>query len=233
MKRLAEMVQFLVAVVCQALNNTNVTGRYINVKNFPRACFHLMGGAMAATKTTIIALYEATDEDGTSAAAISGATATVTANTLVTKATVALASAGAGDLVVINGLTFTQGTTAVATRTFADAAGLVLCVNHAVYGVPGVEALASTTNVLLYPSDPGDDDDVALTITSTDVGGTVTVATNECQAFVDLDVSKLSSGFSHVAAKVTTTANGTVSVVAEGYGLRHRLASQVGASATL
>lgn len=236
MKRLSEGILFIIALVCQALNAASVTGRYINCQNFQRICFHLMGGAMAAATTTTIQILQATDKDGTGSKDVTGASAIVTANVLARKVTVALAAVGLADLVVVNDITYTQAAaTSVADREFVDAAGLVLCINDPVYGVVGIEALAAGTNVALYPDDPAGEDETYLTVTSTNAGGTVTVATNEAHAFIDLDVSglDLANDFTHIAAKVTTTANSTISVAGMGYVPRYRMPSRVAASATL
>jgi hypothetical protein len=171
--------------------------------------FRLLVTTMAATKTAILAIYEASDAAATGAQAISGATATVTANTNVIKATVDLASLGTADTVTINGVVFTQGTTAVASRTFANAAGLVSCVNSATYGVPGVTASDSSTTVTLVATDPGEK---LLTVAGGNVGGTVTVATVEAMVEVEVQASALSEGFTHLAAKVTVTSNSVVAV---------------------
>jgi len=235
MNRLHEAALFLIGLVCQALNNTNITGKYFNLRNSRRISFKLIGGAMAATKTTTIALYEATDADGTDSQAIADASAIITANTLVRKATIALASVGLADTVTINGVVFTQAAaTSVEDREFLNAAGLVLCINSVVYGVAGVEASASTTNVTVYPADPGIHmEDTAITVVGADVGGTVTVATLEALAFVDFDSQFFSEGYSHVACKVTTTANTIICVEADGYDSRYMPDQVAAASATV
>jgi hypothetical protein len=230
MKRVHECAKIDVALAPVALNNTNTTGKYLGASGYGAMLFILTLATMASTTTAILALFEATDAAGSGAQAITNASATITANTLVTKATVALASVGTGDTVTINGITFTKGSTVAASRTFADAAGLVLCIAHATAGVPGVTGTASSTNVILTATDPGA---VALTVTSTDVGGTVTVATNEALAFVELNTDMLSAGFTHVAPKVTDTSNSVVAVtVLRGHG-RFSPVQKVGASAVV
>lgn len=232
-RRISEFAKFCVAVVAQALNNTNVTGRYFAAHGCRRMTFHLIVGAMAATKTAIIALYEAQDAAATGAQAISGATATITANTDVTKATVALAAVANTDVVEINGLEFTKAAATDATaREFADAAGLVTCVAHATYGVPGITATADGTTVTLVATNP---DDETITLDKTENAGTITLATVEAQAFVELDVSLLSTDedMTHVAAKVTTTANTTVAVSLLKSLNRNTPAQKVGASAVV
>jgi hypothetical protein len=186
---------------------------------------------MAATKTTKVELLQATDAAGTGAKAITDAEAEVTANTLVHEATVALGSAAATDVVTINGIAFTMAVaTSIPDREFADDDGLADCVNDAVYGVPHVRATAAT-NVATLNSDG----EVAITVEKTEVAGTITLATTQAQAYVDIDVGNLdlANDFSHVAAKVTTTATSVVSVSLDFYEARFTPASAVGASAIL
>lgn len=231
MRRLSEQAKAEMGLIPMALNNTNTTGQYFKVAKYGRILFTLLIAAMAATKTAILALYEATDADGTDAAAITSATCTVTANTLVHEATIALASVANTDVVEINGISFTKAAATDATaREFADAAGLVTCVNNATYGVEGVTASAADTTVTVKATEPGD---YTISLDKTENAGTITLATVKAMCFVDLDACKLSAGFTHVAAKVTTTANTTVAVLAQRYSGRFTPVQKVGASATL
>lgn len=228
-----------IGLVSQALNNTNATGRYYHYAMWRRTLAVLIGGAMAATKTTKIELLQATDAAGTGAKAIAGAEATVTANTKVTVATLTLATVLAGQAVTINGVTFTAhaNTTTAASRQFAidgddtaDAAALAGLINDATYGVDGVTATAAAGVITLTATNPGE-----TTITVTDAAATITVATTQAIAYVELDVAQLDvdNGFEYVAAKVTTTANTVASVcLLRGEG-RFSPDQQVGASATV
>ncbi|MCL4694132.1 MAG: hypothetical protein KJ060_16665 [Candidatus Hydrogenedentes bacterium] len=237
MQRLYEATKIDIGLVSQALNNTNATGRYFAMKDYGSALAILNGGAMAATKTTKIEVFEASDEDGTGAQLISGATATITANTNVTKATIALATVLNGEAVTINNLTFTghTDTTTAADREFsiagddtADAAALAGLINDATYGVPGVTAAANTGTITLTVDDPGSR---VLTISSEDA--TFTIATVEAQAYVELDDFDLSDGFTHIACKVTTTANSNVAVVLLRGKPDGAVTQKVGASASI
>lgn len=72
------------------------------------------------------------------------------------------------DALTINGVVFTQGAeTAAATHAFANAAGLVTCINDATDGLDGVIASANGTLVTVRSGS-------AITITSVDVNFTVT-----------------------------------------------------------
>ena len=205
---LNERYKYDIGMVGQSISNTNVTGRYFSMKGVRRVMALVIGGAAAITKTLALEFLQATDGEATGAKSVASSIATGTANTLATSVNVALASTSTADLVVINGVTYTQASgTTVADREFLNAAGLVLCVNNATYGVTGVTALASTTNVILTSDDAGA---VVLTVVSTDVGGTIVTATLEAIAFIecrsgDLDID---NGFDHVAVKVTSTGVG-------------------------
>lgn len=239
MKLLSKRAQFDIGLVSQALNNTNATGRYFGMQMDRKALFILNGGAMAATKTTKIELLQAKDAAGTDAKAIANASATITANTLVTELTLTLATVVAADTVTINGIVFTAhaDTTTKANREFsisgldaADAAELASCINDATYGVPGVTAEVADAVITLKVTDPG-----AKTITAATSGATVTIATTQAQAYVEVDVSSLdhANDFEYVAAKVTTTANSNVAVVLVRGDSRFEPVQVVGASAAV
>lgn len=231
--RLGDYAKTLVGLAPQTLNNTNATGAYTPYGSRRKIRAWMVGGAMAATKTTTVELVQATDGDGTDVKAVVGASAIITANARVARATVALAAVGAGDIVTVNGVSFTKAAaTDASSREFADAAGLEACVENATYGVPGVQASVATTTVTLYADPAGD---TTLTVSATNVGGTVTVATVEAQAYVELDVAHLdlANSFTHVAAKVTTTANTVVSVTLDLYDGDEYPTQAVAASAVL
>jgi hypothetical protein len=217
----------------QALNNTNVTGAYFSMAGYDRLLAILNVASLAATKTAKIELLEAHDSDGTSAAAISGAAATITANTLVTEMTIDLSSAAATDYVVVNGITYTMaGSTTVASREFADDDGLAECINDETYGVEGIEA-AAATDVCTLSADPLGG--AVISCTKGEVAGTLVLATSEALAYVELENFDLSSNAdTHVAAKVTVTdasGNCTVSVALLRGKSRQAITQKVGASA--
>lgn len=224
MNRRYEDSKIDVGLVSQALNNTNVTGKYHAMKEFRSVLAVLSGGPMAITKTTKIEIMEAKNAAAGSAQALSGAEATITANTLVTELTITLATVLNGETIIINGLTFTghTDTTTVADREFsisgndtADAVELCVCINDPTYGVPGVTATSAGAVVTLVSTDPGA---TLLTVTSTDA--TFTIATTKAQAYVDIEGLVLTALFSHIAIKVTTTANSHVAAVLIRYHSR-------------
>jgi len=244
MKRMYEAEKMDIGLVSQALNNTNAAGRYFSLQGVDKVLAELIAGAMAATKTTKIELLQAKDAAGTDAKGIpttagQAAVAEVTANTNVTVATLTLATVLATQTVTINGVTFTAhaDTTTAANREFkidgddtADAAALAGLINHGVYGVPGVTATAALGVITLTSTVSGE-----TLITAAASHATITVATVQAQAFVEISASSLdlANGFTHVAVKVTTTANTVVSASLRRGGLSFTPAQKVGASAVL
>jgi hypothetical protein len=230
MNRIAEEAKIDMALSARALDNTNATGEYFDMSKYRNSVWLLSGGAMAATKTTKIELFEAKNAAASGAQALVTALGTITAGTAVQEATAELSSVANTDVVIINGISFTKAaSTSTANKEFANAAGLVLCVAAA---LPEVTASASGTLVTVKATDPGA---VGITISKTEVAGQITLATVRAQAYVELDTSALtlSSGYTHVAAKVTTTATTTVAVTLLRYGSRFTPAQVVGASATV
>jgi len=237
MNRFSEIEKIDLGLEAQALSNTNATGVFYSMAGFRRALALLNVAAMAATKTCKIELLQATDADGTDSTAVTGAEATITANEGVAEATVDLTSVGTADTVTIvndagEDVTFTQASgTEVEDREFVDAAGLVLCVNDADYGVSGVTAEANGAVVTLTPTIPGSG---TITVSRTDVGGTITLATVKAQAYVEIEDGALDHPeFTHVAVKVTTTATTVVAATLLRGAAIGGLTQAVGASASL
>lgn len=219
----------------EAIDNTNVTSKYFDIRKSGK--FVAIAGAlvMAATKTFKIELLQASDSAGTGAKGIpttaaQAATKTVTANTEVNKATIALVSVANTDVVTVNGIDFTKAASTDATaREFADAAGLVTCVNHATYGVAGVTASAASTTVTVVAHDG-----YTVTVEKTENAGTITLATVEAAAVVEASIEDLDTenDFFYVAAKITTTATTTASFAVVLQGEYYNPVSQVIPSAT-
>lgn len=214
MRRMYEREKVDVGVVSQALNNTDVTGKYHAANRGQRVWAPLNVGAMAATKTAKIEFLQATDAAGTGAKAIDPVCeATITANAAVTECTIDLTSVANTDTVTVNDVTFTKaGANSLPDREFADAAGLVLNINGATYGVTGVTATANGAVVTLVSTELGE---VVITTSRVNNAGTITLATTKALAYVELDVSAmdLTNLFNHYAIKITTTADTTVSAL--------------------
>lgn len=233
MNGINEALKIDIGVVAQTITNSNDTGRYYDMSKYRRALAIYNVGAMAAGTTAKIEFYQATDALGTGAKLMTSTAAEITANTNVAVATVALVSAVATDTVTINGITFTMaGATTAASRTFANAAGLVSDVNDATYGVPGVTASAATSFVTLIATDPGEK---ALTVSRTNGSGTVTLATTQAVAFSEVDVASmdLANGFTHLGVKATNTSTGGAAVVLVRGDARISPTQYVGASASV
>lgn len=237
MQRLHEGVKLDLGVTPQTLNNSNVTGKYHTAKDFRRVLGVLACGALAATKTCKLEILEAQNAGGSGAQLIAGAEATITANTNVTELTIALATVTAGQAVTINGLTFTAhaSVTTPANREFSiagtdtqDADALASLINDATYGVPGVTATNNAGTLTLTATDPG-----ATLITASSAAGTITIATTQAQAFVEVNGLKLSSGFTHLACKITSTGNGAVAAVMHRGDPRDPITQKVAASAAV
>jgi hypothetical protein len=244
--RINEEVKIDIGLVSQALNNTNATGEYFPVKDYGSLCAILNGGAMAATKTSKIELLQATDALGTGAkgiptTALQAALATITANALVTEATITLATFLATGTITINGLVFTAHATVTtkASRQFSiagtdtqDAVELISCINDPTYGVPGVTASNVAGAVTLKSTIPGQ---TLITITSSPGDTTDVKATVKAQAFVEINTKQLDkkNHFVYIAAKVTTTANSNVAVVMLRGNARTTPVQKVGASAAI
>lgn len=227
-KLLSERVKVDVGLVPQSLNG-NATGRYHSMAMFRKALVVLITGAIAATKSAIVEFLQATDAAGTGAKGIPStagqvATATIAANAKVTAATLTCAAVQVGDKVTVNGVVFTGAAAADLPKNVflangadntATAASLAAAINHAA-GVPGVTAAPALAVVTLTATAAGD-----TVITIADAAATITPATTQAQAYVELDVSQLdlANGFEYIAAKVTTDAAivvGTVLIRSDG-----------------
>lgn len=198
-------VHIAVPVFPTSLNNTNTTGQYIATADMKQVAFVLFGGAAAATKTWKLEILEATDADGTGAAAISGATATGTANTLCKAVTIATGSAANTDVVTVNDVDFAKAAAASGTD-WDDADALAAAIDANVTGVSAANAAGTVTVTAA--------DGYTVTVEKTENAGTITLATTKSVTFVEVFNDKLSSDTTHIAPKVTVTGNGVYGVVA-------------------
>lgn len=214
--RVIDQVKSDVALSPQALNNTNVTGKFFQLTEQSDLSFILLASTMAAATTMKLEIVQAKDTDGTDVKDLTGSDKTLTANTKVTEATIALATVANNDVVTIlaDGVTtsFTKAAaTSVANKEFADAAGLVLNINNYYAGVLKASAVTTTVTVAVV------DGKADITVTKTENAGTITLATTEAQITVSAkpeDIDK-ANGFTSIAPKVTCTSNSVVAVVIE------------------
>ena len=232
MQKIFEDIKFDIGLVSQAINNSNVTGKYHPLAEHRKVLAILSGGAMAKTKTTILQLYQATNAEAGSAKVITVGTCTITANINSTHLQVTLATVLNTETITINGLLFTAhtDTTVLADRQFSIATGdaesaveLCLCINDPTYGVPGVLAESTLGVVQLTSESPGE---TLITAVSTDA--TFTVVTVEAQSYVEIDPLILDLTFTHIACKVTTTADTNVAVVLIRGLSRKKITQKVG-----
>jgi hypothetical protein len=225
--KLSEYLKVQIGIVGQAINNTNVTGAYFDMRQYRKALAVMIGGASAVTTTAKLEWIQASALAGTGAKVVkqsnasSGteSSATITVPTAVTKATVALSTVLAGDTITINGVTFTAhaNTTTASKREFAingtdaqDGTALHGLINNATYGVPGITSSDATNGTLTLTSTNAG----ATTITLAQSSTTFTFAATEQLAYSEIDVGDLdhASGFYYVAPKITNTGNGIFSV---------------------
>jgi len=199
-----------------------VTGAFYKMGQFRRALFVLIAGALAKDTTSKLQIVQATDAEGSDAKDIAKATCTITANTKVNSLTITAAAVEVDDTITVNGITFTGASAAdLDERKFkadktdttgnpATATSIAACINDATYGVPGVTASASAAVVTLTVDEPGK---TVITATSSSAT-TLAVATISAIAFVEVEATHLdeANGFTHVAAKVTNSANAISSV---------------------
>jgi hypothetical protein len=212
MNRIVEEYKMDVALCPTSIASTAATGPYYRADIARKLCFKVSAGAMAVGTTVVAQVMQATNAAAGDAKVVTGAAATITANTKVKAAKFTLATFTAGSVVVVNGITFTAhaSATTYADREFniggddaADAAQLVLCINHATYGVSGVLASSAAGVVTLTCTEPGDN---YLTIVGVTTIGAA--ATLYADAVVEIDASNLdvNNGFDHVALRITTDA---------------------------
>jgi hypothetical protein len=208
MQNLTENYAFDLGVVPQSLNNTNATGRYFKMAGHRRAVAVVLGGAAAAESTTTIAWLQATDEDGTSAKAITSASAEGTSGTKDTAATISLGSVAATDVVTINGVAFTCVASGAGALEFADDDELVTAIEASSIA-DQVSASASSDVVTLVARDG-----YAITLAKTENVGTITLATTQHIVMAEIDEKDLDidNGFDCVAPRITVTGNGVYGV---------------------
>jgi hypothetical protein len=210
MNRISDNLKIDHAITPQSLNGAG-TSQYFPMDKYRRGLFTVNVGAMAAAATSAMQVMQATNDAAGGAKVVTSLAATITANTKVAAATLTLATVLAADVVTINGLTFTAAAAAdLPNRVFAqagddtaDAASLILAINHATAGVPGIKATSALGVVTLVASEPGEK-----AITIADASATITPATTKAVGFVEVEAGMLDSanGFSHLALRVTNSA---------------------------
>lgn len=222
MKLVAEKVKIANAMLPISVNGDSTTHKYFPMNSYHRVAFHVIGCAasIADAVTMILQTMQATNAAGTGAKFVTNNVATATVPAKVIAANVTLLNAVVGSAITINGLTFTGAAATDATkREFiasgndaADCTALISCINHAVYGVPGVTAAEGDGDSIdLTVSEPGE-----TTITITDAAAVFTPIATALEAIVEVDASNLdiAGGFDHIGCLVTTSAAITCSTTA-------------------
>jgi len=237
MNKLYEEMKIDIGLQPVSLATTNATGEYFDLADYRKAIAVMSAAAMAATKTAKLEVYEAKNAAAGSAALLTGATATITANTLVASMTLTLATVLNTHAIVINGLTFTAHTDTedktirqfdISGNDTADALSLANCINDPTYGCAGVTATPAVAVITLTSTVPG-----AVVFTTTHGDGTITMATLFAEAYVELDALTLTADFTHIACKVTTDATIVVAATLLRGGQRKGITQKVGASASV
>lgn len=220
--KIIEQVKADLALLPKSVATSNETGAYFSMKEYGKALFVFAAAAIAATKTVVAQVMKAADGVGTGATALTGATATITANTAVKKALLTGNTIADEDTVVtINGVVFSCEDTSpdIDAGEFASGANdtaacveLAAAINHL---LPDIKATPSTSTVILELREPGTG-----SITIEDAHSTIVPSTLEAEGYVEVDASQLGDGFSHVALKLTTDATIVVSgqVIRSGAG---------------
>jgi len=213
MNRSYENIKMDMGLVPQELASTNATGKYFNMKEFRSALAVLTVGNITAGGSAALQIMEAKTEAAGDAQALTSRLATIAANVKVAKMTITLAGGTTGDTItiVVNGVSKTYtgaGSADVANGVWADggddsadAASLLLCMNHATNGLVGVTATVNAAVITLVADDGYYIDSVAET------GSFTTFLTTEAVGYVWLDGLDLTADYTWIACKVTTASN--------------------------
>jgi len=213
MNREYEDLKLDIGLTPQSIASNNVTGKYFNMKEFRSGLAILNVGNITAGGSAALQIMEAKNEAALAAQALTGKLATILANVKVGKMTITISGGTTADTITItvNGVTkvytgagaadIPNGVWDGSGDDSADAASILLCINHATNGVVGVTATVNAAVITLVANDGYYIDSVAST------GGHSVFATVAAIAYVWLEGLNLTALFSWVACKVTTAAN--------------------------
>lgn len=209
--RLSEKIKLDLGVLPISKATAAETGAYFTIDG--PALFVFQAAAMAATKTVIGQLLKATDALGTGSDTLTGAAATITANTNVTKALLTAATIADGDsTVTINGVVFTcedtdpdidAGEFASGANDDAACVNLAAAINHLLGET--LVATAGTGIVTLTVKEKGE-----ATITVVSGHATIVASTLEAMGYIEIEPADLGE-FTHAALRLTTDATIVVS----------------------
>lgn len=216
MELITEHVKLDVALAPVSISNTNLTGAYFPMASCRRAVMQLVCGALAASKVATLELWQGKTRLGTSGALLATASAVITANSKVSKATATLSTVLTGQTLTVNGLVYTAHATvtdvtlrqfSIASSDNAAAGQLVVVLSDPIYGVPGVFVSAASAVVTLVSSEA----DTTITLSASD--STIVCATLEASATIEISGFELSPGYDHIAAHVISTGAGICAAV--------------------
>lgn len=219
-----------VGIPPQSVASSAVTGAYYNMQDYRKILFTGNAGAVADGQTVVFQAMQATDGEGSDAKVITNVSATITSPVNVASAKVVGATVVAGNVITINGTTFTGSDTPTAADGEFDTSGtsnaamtdLATVVNSL---LPDLVASTTDDTMTLTVKDPGE-----TTITITDETNTFTPSTLSAVAYVEVDESALDDGFTHVALKGTTDATIVIGASAERGGASYTPTQHVAAS---
>jgi len=246
--KLNEKVKVDVGLDPQSLASGNDTGAYHSMDGYKRALFYFNAAAIAATKTVVAQIMEAKDGIATSAQALTSATATITANTKVTKGLYTANTVVDTNVVTVSiydesdTLVSTQAYTCEDTTPDATAGEYASGANDAAAMVNLAAVINSLQGTYLYAVAGASPDVVTLnirepgkyTMTMTTIA-TLIASTLEAAGYVEVDAIQLSSTYTHVALKLTTDATIVVggTLVREGLTRGNAQAGQAVAAGTV
>jgi len=240
MKLLSEEAKLEIGITPASINGAK-TGQYFAMGSHRKALFAATLGVMAAAGTSVFQVLQALDAEGTDSKDLTGATATVTANTNASRIRLAIVTAAGG--VHVGGQTVTvtvegvdyEFTAAAAdnplTREYAvgasgadSAAALLAKINSAdediaIPGIVGVASIDGADSIITLKSEePGEN-----VITAVASAATTVVSTIDAICYIEIDSSALdvNNGFSHVAVKVTNSAATLTGVTLLRGGMRY------------
>ena len=209
---LREALKVDVALAPQAINDTNVTSPYFDIKGYDRALFVVTTGAIATTKKVVLAVWNNAVAGSSGAAALANYTVDVAAHTKSAIATIVHSTPSNGDTITINGVVFEKAAAVEAgTTKFNTAAELNTLINAAFSDITATESGGTIT---LVSTDPGK---TGITLASSDVTNLVP-ATVAAIGYVEVPAPNAKRW---IAARVTTDDNITCGVTLIRGDARH------------
>ncbi|HUW09208.1 MAG TPA: hypothetical protein VM537_05725 [Anaerolineae bacterium] len=175
---------------------------YYSMAHYRKMLIAAQVASLAEGQAIQLCVFEARNAAALGAQQI-GATQTFTQGINATQVIALLTNVIVDDTITINGLVYRAAAVAdYPNRVFdqsgndaATAASLVLAINHATAGVPGVTATSINAWVTLVSTVPG----VTLISTSETGGATIFLLDTQQVGIFEVDGSKVTNGYSHIA----------------------------------